>query len=100
MAARIVYDFIGIALSGTPQQLFTRRVMHWTLKANAANTATAYLTKSGYSSPNHYPMDAKDILCHGDFEKTGFEEYLDLTQLYVTGTSGDYLHLIVFYEDR
>lgn len=100
MASRAIYDIVGIALSGTPQQLYTRYVKHWSVIANPDNVGIAYLGESGSSFPNQIPLSSGSGFSHGDFEKQGFDEPIDPTTLYVTGTSGDYVHVIVFYEDR
>jgi hypothetical protein len=100
MSSRAKYDIVGIAASGTPQQAYTRYVKHWLMLANPDNTATVYIGESGSAFPNQIPLAAGMSFSHGDFEKQGFDEPIDLTSLYITGTGGDYLHLIVFYEDR
>lgn len=100
MSTTTKYEFVGIALSATPQQLFTRAVFDWSLKAGPSNTGVAYLTKQTGVYPHQYPLSAKDSVSHGDFVKSGFDNYEDITQLYVVGTPGDYVHLLVYYEDR
>ena len=100
MASTTKFEIVGIALSGTPQAIYTRTVFDWTIKANPDNVGTAYLTKSGNVFPNQYPLSAGDCVGHGDFQKDRFDEYEDVTQLYVIGEVGDYVHVIVYFEDR
>lgn len=100
MSNRIKYDIVGYTLSGTPQQLYSRTVKHWMLFPNPDNVDAMKIRLSGGSGNNYIPLSPGQPFGHGDLEKQGNDDYLDITELYIEGTVSDLAHLIVMFEDR
>lgn len=100
MANRVQYDIRGYTVSATPTQVYSRAVKHWSIAAHPDNANNVLIRTQNSVGLDYFPLAPGMSLSHGDFEKQGNDDYLDVTKLYFEGTSPDTVHIIVMFEDR